>query len=153
MSREYPERPLLGVGGVVIERGRVLIVRRASEPLKGEWSIPGGLVELGERLLDAVQREVQEETGLLVEPGEVLELFDSIWKDADGRCQYHYVLVDYLCHVTGGDLQAASDVSDARWVAEREIEDFGLRPATLAVIRKGFAKAKPTTEAWRHGGE
>ncbi|HEX8926712.1 MAG TPA: NUDIX domain-containing protein, partial [Terriglobales bacterium] len=91
MSREYPERPLLGVGGVVVHNGRALLVRRASEPLKGEWSIPGGLVELGEKLIDAVRREVLEETGLIVEPGEVLELFDSIWRDPEGRCQYHYV--------------------------------------------------------------
>ncbi len=138
MSREYPERPLLGVGGVVIHEGRALIVRRATEPLKGEWSIPGGLVELGEKLVDAVAREVLEETGLVVEPGEVLELFDSIWRDADGRCQYHYVLVDYLCRVTGGELQAATDVSDARWITEAEISEFGLRPATQDVLRKAF---------------
>ncbi|ABF40352.1 NUDIX hydrolase [Candidatus Koribacter versatilis Ellin345] len=140
MSREYPERPLLGVGGVVIREGRALIVRRATEPLKGEWSIPGGLVELGEKLVDAVAREVLEETGLVVEPGEVLELFDSIWRDADGRCQYHYVLVDYLCRVTGGELEAATDVSDARWIRPQEIDDFGLRPATQGVLRKGFER-------------
>jgi ADP-ribose pyrophosphatase YjhB (NUDIX family) len=139
MSREYPERPLLGVGGVVIHQGKVLLIRRATEPLKGEWSIPGGLVELGEKLLDAVKREVLEETGLVVEPGKVLELFDSIWKDAEGRCQYHYVLVDYLCRMTGGNLQAASDVSEARWVEEQELRNFGLRPATAAVIGKAFA--------------
>jgi ADP-ribose pyrophosphatase YjhB (NUDIX family) len=141
MSREYPDRPLLGVGGVIIHEGRVLIVRRASEPLKGEWSIPGGLVELGEKLAEAVQREVHEETGLLIEPGEVLELFDSIWRDAEGRCQYHYVLVDYLCHVTGGELQAATDVSEVRWATETEIPSFNLRTATESVIRKGFSKA------------
>ena len=142
MSREYPERPLLGVGGVVIHEGRALLVRRASEPLKGEWSIPGGLVELGERLVDAVQREVLEETGLIVEPGEVLELFDSIWRDDAGRCQYHYVLVDYLCRVTGGALQAATDVSDARWITSEEIGSFGLREATIGVLLKGFEKEK-----------
>jgi 8-oxo-dGTP diphosphatase len=140
MSREYPDRPLLGVGGVIIHEGRALLVRRASEPLKGEWSIPGGLVELGEKLIDAVKREVHEETGLQVEPGEVLELFDSIWRDAEGRCQYHYVLVDYLCRVTGGELNAASDVSEVRWATEAELPTFSLRPATEAVIRKGFSK-------------
>lgn len=140
MSREYPERPLLGVGGVIIHDHRVLLVRRASDPLKGEWSIPGGLVELGEKLLDAVKREVLEETGLVVEPGEVLELFDSIWRDAEGRCQYHYVLVDYLCRVVGGELQAATDVSDARWATEAELPKYDLRPATEAVIRKGLSK-------------
>jgi mutator protein MutT len=150
MSREYPERPLLGVGGVIVENGRALLVRRVGKPLKGEWSIPGGLVELGEKLVDAVKREVQEETGLIVEPGEVLELFDSIWHDTDGRCQYHYVLVDYLCHVTGGELRAASDVSDARWASEADLSEFNLRPATEAVLRKGF---QFTTEAKRHRGK
>ncbi len=149
MSREYPERPLLGVGGVVIHEGRALIVRRATEPLKGEWSIPGGLVELGEKLVDAVKREVLEETGLIVEPGEVLELFDSIWRDNEGRFQYHYVLVDYLCRVVGGELEAASDVSDARWISPEEIEQFGLRPATAGVLRKAFHF---TTEAQRLRG-
>ena len=143
MSREYPERPLLGVGGVVIHNGRVLLVRRASEPLKGEWSIPGGLVELGEKLVDAVKREVLEETGLVIEPGEVLELFDSIWKDADGRYQYHYVLVDYLCRVISGELRAATDVSEVRWVAAEDLKFADLRPATLDVIRKGFRAASP----------
>lgn len=141
MSREYPERPLLGVGGVVVHNGRALLVRRASEPLKGEWSIPGGLVELGEKLIDAVRREVLEETGLIVEPGEVLELFDSIWRDPEGRCQYHYVLVDYLCRVVDGELHAASDVSDAQWATEAELPRFNLRPATESVIRKGFTRA------------
>lgn len=129
---------MLGVGGVVVQDGRALLVRRATEPLKGEWSIPGGLVELGEKLVDAVQREVLEETGLTIEVGEVLDLFDSIWRDADGRCQYHYVLVDYLCRVTGGELRAASDVSEARWISPDEIETFGLRPATKSVLRKAF---------------
>ena len=142
MTREYPDRPLLGVGGVIIHEGSVLLVRRASEPLKGEWSIPGGLVELGEKLAEAVKREVLEETALHIEPGDVLELFDSIWKDHEGRCQYHYVLVDYLCRVRSGEAHAATDVSDVRWVAEADIENFGLRPATLGVIRKGFARSR-----------
>ena len=140
MSREYPERPLLGVGAVIVQEDRVLLVRRASEPLKGEWSVPGGLVELGEKLVDAVKREVLEETGLIVEPGEVLELFDSIWKDAEGRCQYHYVLVDYLCRVVGGKLLAATDVSDARWATAEELPSYKLRPVTEGVVRKALEK-------------
>ncbi len=142
MSREYPDRPLIGVGAVIVHERRTVIVRRATPPLLGEWSIPGGLLELGETVKDGVRREVLEETGLIVEPGPVIEVFDSIFRDAEGRCQYHYVLLDYLCSVSGGDLRAASDVSDARWIAENEISNFGLRDATQAVLRKGFTLAR-----------
>src|SRR5271157_4239862 len=97
MKRFYPEQPIIGVGAVIVQQGRALLVRRDTEPLKGEWSIPGGALELGEKLRDGVRREALEETGLRVEPGEVLEVFDSIFQDDDGRTQYHYVLIDYLC--------------------------------------------------------
>jgi 8-oxo-dGTP diphosphatase len=115
MQREYPETPLVGVGAVVVDAGRVLLVRRGTEPLKGEWSLPGGLLEVGEPLTAGIIREVREETGLIVEPIELIELLDRIHR-VDGRVRYHYVIADYLCRVTGGELLAASDADAVRWV-------------------------------------
>ncbi len=97
MKRDYPEHPIIGVGAVIVNGDRALIVRRDTEPLKGEWSVPGGVLELGEKLRDGVAREALEETGLRVEVGELLDVFDSIFPDAEGRTQYHYVLIDFLC--------------------------------------------------------
>src|SRR5579864_3830989 len=111
MKRDYPERPIIGIGAVIIHHDRVLLVRRATEPLKGEWSVPGGALELGEKLHEGVRREVLEETGLQIEPQEVLEVFDSIFSDQQGRTQYHYVLIDYRCMLVGGEALAGSDVS------------------------------------------
>jgi 8-oxo-dGTP diphosphatase len=140
MKRDYPDRPIVGVGAVVVREGRALVVRRATEPLKGEWSIPGGVLELGEKLREGVAREVLEETGLEVEAGEVLEVFDSIIADPDGKTQYHYVLIDFLCRVKEGQLKAGSDVSEARWVSVAELSSLGLRDATVAVIRRGLER-------------
>ncbi len=119
MQREFPVAPLVGVGAVVVEEGRVLLVRRGSEPLKGQWSLPGGLLELGESLAGGVVREVREETGLDVEPVELIELLDRIQREGE-RVRYHYVIADYLCRVTGGHLQAASDADAVRWVERAE---------------------------------
>jgi 8-oxo-dGTP diphosphatase len=141
MKRDYPEHPLIGVGAVIVSGGRALLVRRASEPLRGEWSVPGGLLELGEKLRDGVRREALEETGLEVEPGEVLDVFDSIFTDPLGRTQYHYVLIDYLCRPLAGEARAASDVSDVRWVGAEALAAMGLRPTIEQVVRKGLEKA------------
>ena len=141
MKRDYPEHPLIGVGAVIVEAGRVLLVRRDTEPLRGEWSVPGGMLELGEKLRDGVRREVQEETGIDVEPGEVLDVFDSIFTDALGRTQYHYVLIDYLCRSLGGEPRAGSDVSDVRWVSADALPAMGLRPSIEEVVRKGLRVA------------
>jgi 8-oxo-dGTP diphosphatase len=119
MQREFPATPLLGVGAVVVHQGRILLIRRAQEPRKGHWSLPGGLLELGETLLDGVAREVNEETGLTVEPLQLIELIDRIYLE-DHRIRYHYVIADYLCRVTGGSLQAASDADDVRWADRHE---------------------------------
>ena len=108
MKREYPEHPIIGVGAVVVQAGRVLLVRRDTEPLRGEWSVPGGMLELGEKLRDGIRREVQEETGLDVEVGDALDVFDSIFTDALGRTQYHYVLIDYLCKPLSGEAMSAT---------------------------------------------
>jgi 8-oxo-dGTP diphosphatase len=145
MKRGYPEQPIVGVGAVIVDGGRVLLVRRATEPLKGEWSVPGGMLELGEKLRDAVRREVLEETGLFVEPGEVLDVFDSIFTDGQGRTEYHYVLVDYLCRGISGEATAGTDVSDVKWVRENDLPAMGLRDSIQQVVRKGFARATQTS--------
>src|SRR5689334_14709797 len=119
MQREFPNSPLVGVGGVVVHENRVLLVERGREPLKGQWSIPGGLIDVVERLREAVIREVKEETGLDVEPVELIELLDRIHRE-DGRVRYHYVIADYLCRVTGGALAAASDAAAVRWTERAE---------------------------------
>jgi len=146
MKRDYPEQPLIGVGAVIVSGGRVLLVRRATEPLRGEWSIPGGLLELGEPLTAGVRREALEETGVAVEPGEVLDVFDSIFTDALGRTQYHYVLIDYLCRPLDGEARAGSDVSDVRWVALEALPAMGLRDTIEQVVRKGLEKAANTSK-------
>ena len=140
--REYPERPIVGVGAVVIVEGRVLLAQRGSDPGHGTWSIPGGMVELGETLRDAVVREVREETGLEVEPGPVIEVLDRIIRDARGNPQYHYVLVDFLCTTVNGTPRAASDTLAVRLVAEREVASMHeLHPDTRRVIEKAFRLA------------
>jgi ADP-ribose pyrophosphatase YjhB (NUDIX family) len=138
VKRDYPDRPIVGVGAVIVEGGRALVVRRATEPLKGEWSIPGGMLELGEKLREGIAREVREETGLEVEVGEVLDVFDSIFPDRDGRTQYHFVLVDFLCRLTGGELEASSDVSEAKWVTSAEAGTLAMKEVTVGVIRKAL---------------
>jgi len=142
MKRDYPERPIIGVGAVIIQGDRALLVRRATEPLKGEWSVPGGVLELGEKLRDGTAREALEETGLQVEVGEVLDVFDSIFADDGGRTQYHYVLIDFLCRPASGEAVAGSDVSAVKWVTELELADTDLRDSIAAVVRKGLAATR-----------
>jgi 8-oxo-dGTP diphosphatase len=139
-SRRYPTRPFLGVGALVFKERAILLVERGQEPLKGYWSLPGGVVEAGEKLEYAVRREVREETGLEIEPLEMFEVFERIMPDADGRPEYHYVLIDYLCRVVGGQLAAASDVSRTAWVAERDLGEYRLTEGTQPVIERAFAK-------------
>ncbi len=147
MRREFPEAPLVGVGAVVVNEGRVLLVRRGAEPLKGHWSLPGGLLEVGESLSDGVVREVREETGLLVEPVELVELLDRIHKEnghEGERVRYHYVIADYLCRVVGGQLQAASDADAVRWVERAEWNShsaLAVDPVTVRVIEAGWQRA------------
>ena len=142
MKRDYPERPIIGVGAVIIDCDRALLVRRATEPLKGEWSVPGGVLELGEKLRHGVAREAFEETGLHVEVGEVLDVFDSIFDDDEGRTRYHYVLIDFLCRPVSGEAVAASDVSAVKWVTESELAGMALRDSITAVVRKALAVSR-----------
>lgn len=160
--REFPETPIVGVGAVVLDGNRVLLVRRGQEPLKGEWSIPGGALELGESLEEGVRREVAEETGLAVRVVTIVEVLDKIVFEAEGaktegsdrlevpgaagikskRVRFHYVLVDFLCRPGGGVLKCGSDAASARWVSREELNSHGiykLEPATASVIEKGFA--------------
>jgi 8-oxo-dGTP diphosphatase len=140
VRREFPEAPIVGVGAVVIDGTKVLLVRRGQEPLKGEWSLPGGALELGETLQQGVVREVLEETGLIVVPGGIVEILDRIIQDeASGRVRYHYVLIDFVCHVTGGTLCSASDAEEVRWVEHGQLQrGYRLAPVTVAVIDKAF---------------
>ena len=141
-GRAYPDRPFVGVGAVLVDdAARVLLVKRRFEPLAGQWSLPGGAVDVGETLEACVVREMREETGLEVEVGAVIEVFDRIMHDADGRVQYHYVLVDYVCRPAGGTLNAASDVADAAWVDPGALGEFNLTDKAMAVIGRGLTLA------------
>ena len=137
-TRQYPERPIVGVGAVIIEAGRVLLVKRRYEPLAGRWSLPGGTLELGETLETGVAREMREETGLEIEVGPVIEVFDRIIVDAEQRVRYHFVLVDYLCWPIGGDLQAGSDVDDAVLVEPDALDAYDLTVKAKAVIARAL---------------
>lgn len=138
-SREYPARPIVGVGGVVIRDGRVLLIRRARPPLQGEWSIPGGGLDVGETIAEGVRRELIEETGIEVRVLDHIETFERIMQDDAGKVKYHYVILDYFCEAVSGELRAGGDASDAAWVAERELADYKLRETALRVIAKAFA--------------
>lgn len=144
MQREFPVAPLVGVGAVIVDGGRVLLVRRGTEPLRGQWSLPGGLIELGEAMTDGLMREVREETGLVVETDGLIELIDRIHRE-DERVRYHYVIADYLCRVVGGELRAASDADAVRWVERAEWNSHSalrLEPIAVRVIEKGWQMAQ-----------
>lgn len=138
-KREYPGAPVVGVGGVVIRDERALLIKRGSAPLEGQWSIPGGTLELGESLQDGVRRELLEETGIEVRVGQLIEVFDRIFRDASGKIQYHFVIVDYLCEPVSGEASAASDVTATAWVSEADLSDYKLTEAATRVIRKAFS--------------
>jgi 8-oxo-dGTP diphosphatase len=140
MKREFPEIPLVGIGAIIIEGDRIVLVKRAHPPIQGHWSIPGGVLEIGEMVREAAIREAREETGLIVEPGELLGVYDRILRDPENRVQYHYVLVDFLCRPIGGELLAASDAAEVRWFTREELPTLNLAEDTLDVIKKGFEK-------------
>ncbi len=140
-KRDYPDRPIVGVGAVVLVDGKVVLVRRGHEPLKGEWNLPGGGVELGETLREACAREVLEETGLVVEVGAAIEIFDRIMLDASGGVQYHFVLVDYVCRPIGGELRCGTDASEIALADPVALEPYRLTDKAIEVIRKGMESA------------
>lgn len=141
MRREYPEAPVVGVGALILRESKILLIQRGQEPLKGEWSLPGGVLELGESLEQGIRREVREETGLEVEPVKIVEVLDRILRDEAGAVRFHYVLVDFLCRVLGGDLRCATDAAAAAWVTHEEVNShsrYRVAPFTIAVIEKAF---------------
>ena len=147
-SRRHPERPIVAVGAIVLDGARVLLVKRGQEPLKGQWSLPGGAVETGETLQAALAREVREETCLDVEVGPVVEVLDSIRLDTDGRPEYHYVIIDFACRVRAGapsDASCGTDAAAVEWVEAADLERYQVTPTAIAVIRKALASAASRT--------
>jgi 8-oxo-dGTP diphosphatase len=141
-SRAYPDRPFVGVGAVIVQGEEVVLIKRRFDPMAGQWSLPGGAVEVGESLTDCVAREILEETGLVVEVGPIVEVFDRIIHDDDGRVRFHYVLVDYLCRPIGGTLAAGSDVADAVFVHPSNLSQFAPADPATAVIYRALALSR-----------
>ena len=140
MQREHPKQPLVGVGALIVEDGKIVLIKRGKAPLLGEWSIPGGMLELGETVRQGAEREALEETGLVVRATELLGVFDRVVPDAEGKIVYHYVLIDFLCERVSGDLKAGADAADAKWFSPEEADRLSLAEDTAGVIRAAFAK-------------
>jgi 8-oxo-dGTP diphosphatase len=138
-DRMYPSRPMVGVGAVVWDGGRVLLERRGQPPAQGSWSLPGGLIEVGESAEDAVRREVREECGIEVTIGQMLGLFEPIQRESDGRVRYHFVVIDFLAHYHAGELQAGDDAAELRWVTPGELDAYALMRATREMIERALA--------------
>ena len=142
MQREYPQQPLVGVGAIIIANGHVALIKRGKPPLLGEWSIPGGMLELGETLRQGAEREAREETGLTVRATELLGVFERIVPDESQRTSYHYVLIDFFCEIISGELCAGHDACDAKWFTPEQVAALPLAEDTAAVIQLGFTKSK-----------
>lgn len=147
MSREYPKRPIVGAGACILREGKLLLIRRGAEPGKGRWSIPGGLVELGENVEDAMVREAKEEVGLDVKAVKLVDVFDSLTLDDLGRVQYHFVVVNFLVRIVGGRLHTADDVTESKWVHLDEVEKYELTRS----FRTFFEKHKENLMKWSDG--
>ncbi|MDE3135764.1 MAG: NUDIX hydrolase [Acidobacteriota bacterium] len=141
-SGEYPTVPLVSVGGVVIFDGRAALIRRGNEPRRGEWSIPGGKLELGESLVEGVRREVREEIGLEVEVVRLIEALDRVFRDEKGRVRFHYVILDYLCRASSADVCVGGDALDVALVSESEFERYELSESVVRVLRKAFEMSR-----------
>jgi 8-oxo-dGTP diphosphatase len=144
-QREYPERPVVGVGGLVISNGRVLLIRRGRPPLEGEWSIPGGMLELGETVFEGVRRELAEETGIEARVIELIEVFERISLGETGKPKYHFVVLDYLCALIRGEARAGTDAAEVAWAAEAELVRYSLTPEAARVIKKAFEMTRERT--------
>ncbi len=141
-SRQYPARPILGVGGLIFRDGAALLVKRGKEPGKGQWSIPGGAVRVGEKVAEAVVREIREEVGLTVTVGPLVEVVEKVFPDDEGRPLYHYVILDYLCFSDGGPVRPGSDAEEARFVPPGEWPDYRLAADAARVLRKALDMAR-----------
>ena len=139
MKRDYPERPIIAVGAVIVDSGRFVLVQRGTAPHKGEWTIPGGMLECGESLREAVIREANEETSLSVQPVVLIEVFERIIRNEAGQVQFHYVILDYLCRVTNGTLRAGQDAEDARWLLPADLQALQVTEGTIRVLNKAFS--------------
>ncbi|MGH9709324.1 MAG: NUDIX hydrolase [Candidatus Acidiferrales bacterium] len=146
-GREYPERPVIAVGGVVISDARVLLIRRGQPPLEGRWSIPGGLLELGETIAQAIERELMEEAGVQVRPLELIEIYEKVLRLANQPPQYHFVILDYLCELLGGNAQAGTDVTDVAWSTEDELDRFNLTTEAKRVVKRAFIMTRERNRA------
>jgi 8-oxo-dGTP diphosphatase len=140
-KREYPKQPLIGVGAIIVDAGKVVLIKRGHAPSAGEWSVPGGVLEVGETMREGVIREAREETSLHVEPLDLLGVYDRLLRDDCGQVLYHYVLIDFLCRVVSGNLHAAGDADEARWFQPKETAALNLPPDTTEVVRLGFEKS------------
>jgi len=138
VRRLYPIQPVVGIGAVILRKGEILLEQRGNEPARGQWSIPGGGVELGENLEDAVRRETKEETGLDVEQTNLVDVVDQVTLDKKGKIEYHYVIIDYIVKVKSGEPKAASDAKAIKWVNLEEVEGYDLTPS----FRRFFIKNK-----------
>lgn len=140
MKRLYPDQPIVGIGAVIINQGKIALIKRGNEPSKGKWTIPGGLVELGESLEAAVVRETKEEVCLDVENPCLIGVVDNVDLDEQGKVKYHYVIIDYLVHVKAGTIKAASDAAEIRWVPFDEVEDYNLTASFRVFFRQNREK-------------
>lgn len=148
MGREYPDRPIVAVGAAVCQGDKVLVVQRAREPSLGVWTVPGGMVDLGERLQEAAAREVREECGIEIEVGPVVEVFDNIVHDDEGRVRFHYTIVDLTARYVSGDLSPNDELMDAAWITPGQFEAYGVRPKAQAVLRKALRAQR---DGWLSG--
>ena len=140
MKRLYPDQPVVGIGAVIIKEGKIALIKRSNEPSKGKWTIPGGLVELGENLEAAVIRETKEETCLDIEKPRLIDVVDNVDLDEQGKIRYHYVIIDYLVHVRSGNIQAASDAAELLWVPLDEVENYNLTASFRLFFRNNREK-------------
>jgi 8-oxo-dGTP diphosphatase len=145
MKRLYPDQPVVGIGAVIIKEGEIALIKRGNEPSKGKWTIPGGLVELGENLEAAIIRETKEEVCLDVENPQLIDVVDNIDLDEQGKVKYHYIIIDYLVHVKSGNIQAASDAEELRWVPFVEVESYNLTASFRIFFRNNRERLKKTS--------